>query len=106
MKRYTYYPQVVLGAAFSWGMPMAFTAETGGLPATAWLLYIANLLWTVGYDTYYAMTDRDAVEDRVHGLELGADDYLVKPFATRKLETRVRKPPSSKITAKARLPTR
>ncbi|WP_348749473.1 4-hydroxybenzoate octaprenyltransferase [Pseudomonas rhodesiae] len=59
MKRYTYYPQVVLGAAFSWGMPMAFTAETGHLPATAWLLYIANLLWTVAYDTYYAMTDRD-----------------------------------------------
>lgn len=59
MKRYTYYPQVVLGAAFSWGMPMAFTAQTGDLPAAAWLLYIANLLWTVGYDTYYAMTDRD-----------------------------------------------
>ena len=59
MKRYTYYPQVVLGAAFSWGIPMAFTAETGSLPAAAWLLYIGNLLWTVGYDTYYAMTDRD-----------------------------------------------
>lgn len=59
MKRYTYYPQVVLGAAFSWGMPMAFTAQTGDLPAGAWLLYIANLLWTVGYDTYYAITDRD-----------------------------------------------
>ena len=59
MKRYTYYPQVVLGAAFSWGMPMAFTAETGELPAAAWLLYIGNLLWTVGYDTYYAMTDRE-----------------------------------------------
>ena len=59
MKRYTYYPQVVLGAAFSWGMPMAFTAETGSVPAAAWLLYIANVLWTVAYDTYYAMTDRD-----------------------------------------------
>jgi len=59
MKRFTYYPQVVLGAAFSWGIPMAFTAETGSLPAAAWLLYIANLLWTVAYDTYYAMTDRD-----------------------------------------------
>ena len=59
MKRYTYYPQVVLGAAFSWGMPMAFTAQTDSLPAAAWLLYIANLLWTVAYDTYYAMTDRD-----------------------------------------------
>ena len=59
MKRYTYYPQVVLGAAFSWGMPMAFSAETGELPATLWLLYLANLLWTVAYDTYYAMVDRD-----------------------------------------------
>ncbi|MDO9321777.1 MAG: 4-hydroxybenzoate octaprenyltransferase [Pseudomonas sp.] len=59
MKRYTYYPQVVLGAAFSWGIPMAFTAQTGELPATLWLLYLANLLWTVAYDTYYAMVDRD-----------------------------------------------
>lgn len=60
MKRYTFYPQVVLGAAFSWGMPMAFSAVTGELPPThAWLLYLANLLWTVAYDTYYAMTDRD-----------------------------------------------
>lgn len=59
MKRFTFYPQVVLGAAFSWGMPMAFTAETGTVPPEAWLLYIANLLWTVAYDTYYAMADRD-----------------------------------------------
>ncbi|APQ12526.1 4-hydroxybenzoate polyprenyltransferase [Pseudomonas oryzihabitans] len=59
MKRYTYYPQAVLGAAFSWGMPMAFTAETGQLPAAAWLLFIANVIWTVGYDTYYAMADRE-----------------------------------------------
>jgi 4-hydroxybenzoate polyprenyltransferase len=59
MKRYTWYPQVMLGAAFSWGIPMAFMAETGSLPAALWLLYLANLLWTVAYDTYYAMTDRD-----------------------------------------------
>ena len=60
MKRYTFYPQVVLGAAFSWGMPMAFTAATGELPPPeAWLLYLANLLWTVAYDTYYAMNDRE-----------------------------------------------
>lgn len=59
MKRYTYYPQVVLGAAFSWGMPMAFTAETGSLPPEAWLLFLANVIWTVGYDTYYAMADRE-----------------------------------------------
>jgi 4-hydroxybenzoate polyprenyltransferase len=59
MKRYTYYPQVVLGVAFSWGMPMAFTAETGQLPGAVWWLLLANLLWTVAYDTYYAMADRD-----------------------------------------------
>lgn len=60
MKRFTFYPQVVLGAAFSWGMPMAFSAVTGKLPPPeAWLLYMANLLWTVAYDTYYAMTDRE-----------------------------------------------
>ena len=59
MKRYTYYPQVVLGAAFSWGMLMAFTAETGRLPPEAWLLFVANLVWTVAYDTYYAMADRE-----------------------------------------------
>jgi 4-hydroxybenzoate polyprenyltransferase len=59
MKRYTYYPQVVLGAAYSWGILMTFTAETGSLPAAAGLLYLANLLWTVAYDTYYAITDRD-----------------------------------------------
>jgi 4-hydroxybenzoate polyprenyltransferase len=59
MKRHTYYPQVVLGAAYSWGILMTFTAEAGSLPAAAALLYLANLLWTVAYDTYYAITDRD-----------------------------------------------
>ena len=59
MKRYTYYPQVVLGAAYSWGILMSFTAETGSLPPEAWLLFAANVVWTVGYDTYYAMADRE-----------------------------------------------
>ena len=58
MKRYTHLPQVVLGAAFSWGMPMAFMAIQLQLPAVLWLLYFANLLWTVAYDTYYALVDR------------------------------------------------
>ncbi|WP_250461675.1 4-hydroxybenzoate octaprenyltransferase [Microbulbifer litoralis] len=58
-KRYTNLPQVVLGAAFSMGIPMAFAAVTGEVPAAAWLLYTANLLWTVAYDTFYAMVDRD-----------------------------------------------
>lgn len=59
MKRYTHLPQVVLGAAFSWGGLMAFTAQTGALPAQAWLLYIASLLWTIAFDTQYAMIDRE-----------------------------------------------
>ncbi|WP_428819577.1 4-hydroxybenzoate octaprenyltransferase [Microbulbifer sp. MCCC 1A16149] len=58
-KRYTHLPQVVLGAAFSMGIPMAFAAATNEVPAVAWLLFTANLLWTVAYDTFYAMVDRD-----------------------------------------------
>ncbi len=59
MKRYTHLPQVVLGAAFSWAIPMAFAAEQEALPPLAWLLFFANLAWTVAYDTFYAMADRD-----------------------------------------------
>jgi len=59
MKRYTHLPQLFLGAAFSWSIPMAFAAERGSLSAEVWLLYLANLLWTVAYDTLYAMVDRD-----------------------------------------------
>ncbi len=59
MKRYTHLPQVVLGAAFSWSIPMAFAAEMNALTLITWLLFIANLLWVVAYDTYYAMVDRD-----------------------------------------------
>lgn len=59
MKRYTHLPQVVLGMAFSWGILMTFTAQTETLPAAAWVLYVANCLWTVAYDTQYAMVDRE-----------------------------------------------
>ncbi|MCH4811373.1 4-hydroxybenzoate octaprenyltransferase [Vreelandella neptunia] len=59
MKRYTHFPQVVLGAAFSWAIPMAFGAMLGYVPLEAWLLFCANVLWTVAYDTQYAMVDRD-----------------------------------------------
>ena len=59
MKRYTNLPQVVLGVAFSWGILMAFTAQTNTLPIVAWLLFVANILWTVAYDTEYAMVDRE-----------------------------------------------
>jgi 4-hydroxybenzoate polyprenyltransferase len=59
MKRVTHLPQVVLGAAFSWSIPMAYTASIQELPPEVWLLYSANLLWTVAYDTQYAMVDRE-----------------------------------------------
>ncbi|WP_299881311.1 4-hydroxybenzoate octaprenyltransferase [uncultured Cocleimonas sp.] len=60
MKRYHHFPQVHLGAAFSWSIPMAYTAVTGILPpAEAWLLYIAALLWTTAYDTQYGMVDKE-----------------------------------------------
>ena len=59
MKRFTYLPQVVLGMAFSWSIPMAFAGATGTLPAGLWWLFLANLLWVVVYDTQYAMIDRE-----------------------------------------------
>ena len=59
MKRYTHLPQVVLGAAFGWSIPMAFGAIQGTVPTDAWWLFIANVVWSVIYDTQYAMVDRD-----------------------------------------------
>ncbi len=58
-KRYTHLPQLFLGAAYSWSIPMAFAAQTAEIPLLAWLVFITNLLWTVAYDTMYAMVDRD-----------------------------------------------
>lgn len=58
-KRFTHWPQVVLGAAFGWGIPMAFAAETGRVPPAAWALFAINGIWVVIYDTLYAMVDRD-----------------------------------------------
>lgn len=59
MKRYTHLPQVFLGAAFSWAIPMAYTAVGQTPDLTCWLLYFGNLAWTVAYDTQYAMVDRN-----------------------------------------------
>ncbi len=59
MKRWTYLPQVVLGAAFSWGLVMAYAAVQNALPIDAWLLFVASMTWIVAYDTMYAMVDRD-----------------------------------------------
>ncbi len=59
LKRYTHLPQFYLGAAFGWSIPMAFAAQTGSVPMLAWILFVANVFWSVAYDTAYAMVDRD-----------------------------------------------
>ncbi|MFN2334518.1 MAG: 4-hydroxybenzoate octaprenyltransferase [Wenzhouxiangellaceae bacterium] len=58
-KRFTHLPQVVLGTAFAWAIPMAFAAETGQLPEPAWWLFGITVVWVLIYDTEYAMADRD-----------------------------------------------
>tara|TARA_R110002049_G_scaffold150154_1_gene313302 strand:- start:14 stop:883 length:870 start_codon:yes stop_codon:yes gene_type:complete len=79
MKRYTYLPQVFLGMAFGWAIPMAFAAQTNAVPTIAWLLFLANILWTTAYDTFYAMADRE--DDIFAGVKstaiLFGDDDLV-----------------------------
>lgn len=59
MKRFTHLPQFVLGLAFSWAIPMAYAAQANQLPLAVWILFIINVLWTISYDTLYAMVDRD-----------------------------------------------
>lgn len=58
-KRFFSMPQAVLGVAFSFGIPMAFAAVQGTVPAVAWVLLMGNLFWVLAYDTEYAMVDRD-----------------------------------------------
>jgi 4-hydroxybenzoate polyprenyltransferase len=58
-KRWLAAPQLVLGAAFGWGIPMAFAAQTGEVPRLAWLLWLNVVVWALVYDTMYAMADRD-----------------------------------------------
>jgi 4-hydroxybenzoate polyprenyltransferase len=80
MKRWTYLPQTVLGAAFSWGLLMAFTAVRGALPQEAWLLFIASMVWIVAYDTLYAMVDREddlKIGIRSTAILFGDDDRLM-----------------------------
>lgn len=58
-KRLTHLPQAYLGIAFGWAVPMAFAAETGDIPADAWVIFAATAIWALIYDTMYAMVDRD-----------------------------------------------
>jgi 4-hydroxybenzoate polyprenyltransferase len=59
MKRFTHLPQVGLGMAFSWGVPMAFAAEKGSVSLSAWFVFLTGMIWPVIYDTMYAMVDRN-----------------------------------------------
>ncbi len=59
MKRFTHLPQLYLGFAFGWAIPMAFAAVQNSVPPVAWILLLANLIWAVVYDTMYAMVDRE-----------------------------------------------
>lgn len=75
-KRFTHLPQVFLGAAFSWAAPMAFAAQTGSVPPLAWLVFTVNLIWTVAYDTMYAMADKpDDVRIGVRSTAILFGDY-------------------------------
>jgi len=80
MKRFTYLPQLYLGAAFGWAIPMAFSAQSNTVPSIAWLLFLANILWATIYDTFYAMADRE--DDLLVGVKstailFGDDDRLI-----------------------------
>ncbi|ADE13941.1 4-hydroxybenzoate polyprenyl transferase [Nitrosococcus halophilus Nc 4] len=80
MKRYTHWPQIYLGAAFGWAVPMAFAAQTGTVPGAAWLLFVVTVLWATVYDTFYAMVDRE--DDLLIGVKstavlFGNEDRLI-----------------------------
>nr|WP_320165669.1 4-hydroxybenzoate octaprenyltransferase [uncultured Methylophaga sp.] len=81
MKRYTYFPQIYLGMAFGWAIPMAFAAQINSVPVMAWLLFLANIIWTTMYDTFYAMADRE--DDLLAGVKstavlFGDDDLIIQ----------------------------
>lgn len=81
MKRFHHLPQVHLGIAFAWAIPMAFTAQTGNFPSeTGWLVFFAAVLWTTAYDTMYAMADREddlSVGVKSTALLFGAADRFI-----------------------------
>jgi 4-hydroxybenzoate polyprenyltransferase len=79
-KRFTHLPQVVLGIAFGWGIPMAFAAENMSVPLLAWWLLGVNTVWSVVYDTLYAMVDREddlAVGIKSTAILFGRFDRLI-----------------------------
>lgn len=59
MKRYTHLPQAYLGIAFGWAVPMSFSAQSNDIPVVGWIMYLAVMLWSLIYDTMYAMVDKE-----------------------------------------------
>lgn len=79
-KRYTYWPQLFLGAAFAWAIPMVFAAVTNTIPAIAWLMYLIGVFWPLAYDTQYAMVDREddqRIRIKSTALLFGKHDCLI-----------------------------
>jgi len=80
MKRFFALPQLYLGAAFGWAIPMGFVALQGGVPRVGWVLFIVAVLWAGVYDTVYAMVDRDddaKLDVRSTALLFGEHDRLI-----------------------------
>ncbi len=80
MKRFIPFPQLFLGFAFSWGIPMAFSAQTGAVPGVAWVMLAANMAWVMAYDTMYAMSDREddlAIGVKSTAILFGRQDRLI-----------------------------
>ena len=80
MKRFTHWPQVFLGAAFGWAVPMSYTAVLGTIPLQGWLLFLAALIWALIYDTQYAMVDREddlAIGIKSTAIRFGRHDRLI-----------------------------
>jgi len=80
MKRFIHFPQLFLGFALSWGIPMAFSAQTGDVPAMAWVMLAANMAWVMAYDTMYAMSDREddlAIGVKSTAILFGRQDRLI-----------------------------
>ena len=78
-KRYFSIPQAYLGIAFGFGIPMAYAANVGAVPPVAWVLLVANMFWSIAYDTEYAMVDRDddiKIGIRTSAITFGKYDVL------------------------------
>ncbi len=79
-KRFFSMPQAVLGVAFSFGIPMAFSAVQGAVPLLAWTLLLGNLFWVLAYDTEYAMVDRDddlKIDMKTSAITMGRYDVII-----------------------------